>query len=91
MIDVHELLQMKEDDIVRVRKEIDALRLVASMLADSDETFVSQSEMNSSKSSLAIDTNVNEDHSQDQSHEAETVSASPKRSLLGWLNRAAGE
>ncbi len=92
MIDVHELLRMKEDDLVRVRKEIEALRLVASILADSDEAYTSQSEVKSSESSLAMDTNTNhEDHSQDESHEAETVSASPKRSLLGWLNRAAGE
>ena len=37
MIDVHELLRQKEDDIIRVRREIDALYVVAQILSDSNE------------------------------------------------------
>lgn len=94
MIDVHELLRRKEDDLFRVRQEIEALRLVASLLTDSDQAHASQSNVHSSESTLSIETNPSpEDPSHDGLHPAGTLSesTSPKRSLLGWLSRAAGE
>jgi len=37
MVDVYEMLRQKEDDVVRVRKEIQALRFVAPMLFETDD------------------------------------------------------
>ncbi len=92
MIDVHELLRMKEEDLIRVRKEIEALRLVAPLLVDSDHAYAPQSDLSAVDSAGPANTHpIHQAHSQDESHEPQTVSASPKRSLLGWLNRAAGE
>ncbi len=37
MRNIHEVLQQKEDDLERVRREVEALRLVAPLLAGTPE------------------------------------------------------
>ena len=37
MIEVYELLRTKEDDLARVRSEIEALRIVTSLLLEQDD------------------------------------------------------
>jgi|SRR5215471_6543658 len=38
MIDAYQLLLAKESDLVRVRKEVESLRIVATLLSETDET-----------------------------------------------------
>lgn len=93
MIDVHELLRTKENDILRIRKEIEALRVVASLLADS-ELNASQTEPVSVETRLAHDINPSDENSlQDESQpvEASSESIPPKRTLRDWFSRAAGQ
>lgn len=93
MVDVYEMLRQKENDLVRVRKEIQALRFVAPMLSDSDEVQVLQPEMDAA---VSLDGTV-EEHSpaqSDQSLDAPEVGEGipPKRSrLLNLLGLASGE
>lgn len=42
MIDAYQLLRAKESDLVRVRKEVESLRIVATLLLEADETEVVQ-------------------------------------------------
>jgi len=93
MIDVHELLRTKENDLIRVRKEIEALRVVASMLADS-EAPAPQSNFNSAESRMplgmmAAPENPPQDELQPEETSSEVVL--PKRSLRDWFSHAAGE
>jgi hypothetical protein len=93
MIDVHELLSTKENDVIRVRKEIEALRLVASMLSDS-EAPVSQTNFSSAETRLPVQSDMTQENpSQSESLNDETMSEAilPKRSLRDWFSRAAGE
>jgi hypothetical protein len=93
MMDVHELLIAKENDLIRIRKEIEALRLVAPLLSDS-EVSVSQTELDSAATQLSVEINgAPETPSQDQSQpdEASSEPIPPKRTLRDWFSRAAGE
>lgn len=38
MKNAHEVLRQKEEDLVRVRKEVESLRLIAPMLGDDEES-----------------------------------------------------
>lgn len=106
MIDVHELLRMKEHEIDRVRKEIHALQVAAPLLSDSAEEYREvqriqpQHDFESSLSSppedaRAVD-NLQTDNSfretSPESDETNLESIPPKKSLLrDWFGRAAGE
>lgn len=96
MIDVYEMLRIKEDEILRVRKEIQALRFIAPMLADPDDPQVLQPESDSATATFAIESNIaGENQSQDETS-PEPVELSqgipPKRSRLrDLLGLAAGE
>ena len=101
MIDVHELLRRKEDEITRVRREIDALHLVAPLLSDSAEVQELEPYADSQSAfppledphpaeSLQEGAPLNERSS--ESDESMFESIQPKRSLLrDWFGRAAGE
>jgi hypothetical protein len=96
MFDVYEMLRQKENDLVRVRKEIQALRFVAPMLSDSDEAQVLEPESNPSTSTIAFDSTLEEHNSaqSEQSPDAPELGEAipPKRSrLLNLLGLAAGE
>jgi hypothetical protein len=97
MIDVHELLRMKEDEIIRVRKEIDALYVVAQILSDSHEgegTPVNggSEPLPISVESYSAQANLPQDELAPESADAQSESIPPKRSLLrNWFGHAAGE
>ena len=97
MIDVHELLRKKEDDIVRVRKEIDALYVVAQILSDADEETGSRVNGGSEPVPVSIEAysaqaSLPQDELLPESAEASSESIPPRRSLLrNWFGQAAGE
>jgi hypothetical protein len=99
MIDVHELLRNKEDQIVRVRQEIDALHVVAQIL-ENDEAQGSQSPEDAHARIPVVENNFGESLSGDDGSDqplaesADSLSKPipPKRGLLrDWFGRAAGE
>jgi hypothetical protein len=92
MVDVYEMLRQKENDVVRVRKEIQALRFVAPLLSDSDEVVL-QPEMDAA---VSLEGTVEEQNpaQSEQSLDAPEVGEGipPKRSrLLNLLGLASGE
>lgn len=90
MIDVNEMLRMKENDIVRVQKEIQALRFVAPMLLDPEDAQVLQSGTVLLESDDAIE-NPPHDGALPEPEEI-SQAIPPKRSrLLDLLGLAAGE
>jgi hypothetical protein len=94
MIDIHELLRMKEDEIVRVRKEIEALHVVAQMLSDSDLDQTLRADFESAEAPFPIEANATQqEFLRDEPQPADTLSeALPvKRSLRDWFSRAAGD
>jgi hypothetical protein len=101
MIDVHELLRRKEDEINRVRREIDALHLVAPLLSDSVDGQDLQAYSDSQAAFPALEDPHAVESLQDgaplnerspESDENLFESIQPKRSLLrDWFGRAAGE
>lgn len=93
MIDVYEMLRMKENDIVRVQREIQALRFVAPMLLDAEDVQVLQPGYDIGTVSLSDDAIENPPHD-GALPEPEEISQAipPKRSrLLNLLGLAAGE
>ena len=102
MVDVYEMLRQKENDITRVREEIQALRFVAPLLSDSEEDQVLEPEQmlepntDPSDPTLSLDTTVEEGSSAEteQSPDSSEVGQAipPKRSRLrNLLGLAAGE
>lgn len=98
MIDVHELLRKKENDIDRVRKEIHALQLVAPMLSDSDEVPAAPSNGYPGMTDVAAEQNAGFDTLsgqvavEDEPSDASSDPIPPKRGILrDWFGRAAGE
>jgi hypothetical protein len=96
MIDVHELLRQKEDDILRVRKEIDALYVVAQILSDSNEGDVpvngASEPVPISAEGYSAQASLPQDELSPEPAEAGSESIPPKRSLLrNWFGHAAGE
>jgi len=101
MIDVQEVLKRKEDEIARVRREIDALHLVAPLLSDSADghSFESSDETEMVLPPLehqSTDESLHESHRfnelSPERDETMFESIPPKRSLLrDWFGKAAGE
>jgi hypothetical protein len=97
MIEVHELLRTKENELSRVRREIEALRTVAPLLAEPEELTDSQPSSETAASPVPVDaSSVHEsdleDASSPESNEAAVQPISPKRSRVrDWLGRAVGE
>ena len=97
MIEVHELLRTKENELRRVRREIEALRTVAPLLSEPEELPESEPTGETPTSPVAVDaSSVQEDAVEDtsspESNDALFHSISPKRSRVrDWLGRAVGE
>lgn len=92
MIDVHELLKTKENDLVRIRKEIDALRLVAPML-DSESTKP-QTEVEAIETRIPVEISTAQQdppEPEPQLDEASPESIPPKRTFRHWFGRVANE
>ena len=97
MMDVNELLRKKENDLIRVRQEIDALYVVAQILSDSQEDEGGPVNGGSEAVPVSIEgysaqASLPEDEPSPESAEAGSESIPPKRSLLrNWFGHAAGE
>jgi hypothetical protein len=102
MVDVYEMLRQKENDIVRVREEIQALRVVAPLLSDSQESEVLEPDQQlegnteSGTAALALDTTVEENSPAQAEQSGDSLefgqAIPPKRSRLrNLLGLAAGE
>ena len=88
MIDVQELLRVKEDDLARVQREIEALRTVAVLLTQPDDAEPFPSDADPEATGVQLEgSEGQEDASQDE------LSPKPaKRSRVrDWLGRAVGE
>lgn len=95
-MDVYELLRIKENDIVRVQKEIQALRFVAPLLSESDEPQVLQPNADLGSAALALETDPAEDlaHDERSFEPGEIISESGPSTvsrLRSMLGLAAGE
>lgn len=95
MTDVYEILRSKENDIVRVRKEIQALKVVAPILLDSDDLQVYESNEVTTTLALGADAALENPGQSDPSTEGEEIMSQaipPKRSRLrDLLGLASGE
>jgi hypothetical protein len=97
MIDVHELLRMKENEILRVRQEIRALHVVAPLLSEPDDAQVLEPNADAGIATATFEGDVameNPAHDATRSESGDNVSESipPKRSRLrNLLGMAAGE
>ena len=96
MVDVYEMLRQKESDIVRVQREIQALRFVAPMLFEADDPQVLQPDgdvasfTRSIESDVAIKNGPQDETSPDPAELSQAIP--PKRSRLrNLLGLAAGE
>jgi hypothetical protein len=96
------MLRQKENDVERVRKEIQALRFVAPMLLDADELQVLELEQvlepafDPDTTTLSLDANVGEDTPAETEQPPDALEVGqaipPKRSRLrNLLGLAAGE
>jgi hypothetical protein len=96
MMEVHELLRTKENQLARVRREIEALRTAAALLSEPDDIADLQADPDPHASpvppegSLAEE-NALQDTSSPDSDEVLFHPISPKRSRLrDWIGRAVG-
>ena len=93
MVDVYEMLRQKENDIVRVQKEIQALRFVAPMLFEADDPQVLQPDGDAGSVTPSIERDAAiENPPQDETSPDLSQAIPPKRSRLrSLLGLAAGE
>lgn len=96
MIDAYEMLRRKENDIIRVRKEIEALHFVVPMLLEPDEIQVLQPDTVSGTDAVSLesDPSIENPPQGEASPDSAEVSQGipPKRSRLReLLGLAAGE
>jgi hypothetical protein len=93
MLDVYEMLREKENDIVRVQKEIQALRFVAPMLFEADDPQLLQPESDAGSVIASMETDAAiENPPQDETLPDVSQAIPPKRSRLrSLLGLAAGE
>lgn len=96
MMDVYEILRRKENDIIRVRKEIEALHFVVPMLLEPDEIQVLQPDTVSVTDAVALDRDVNLENPPQGEASSDSAEVSqgipPRRSRLReLLGLAAGE
>jgi hypothetical protein len=97
MIEVYELLRTKENDLARVRREIEALRIVTALLAEPDDIPDSQPGPDPLASPVPLEAslveeNTLQDTSSADSDEAFLHSKPPNRSRLrDLIGRAVGE
>ena len=104
MIDAYELLRIKESDLARIQREIESLRIVATLLLDTDEKEVLQRDEDERRMVAQLDSS--DDNKNAQYHEPlpdptavlfqmtkqNSLDSSPKpRRFRNWFGRAVGE
>ena len=103
MIDAYQLLRAKESDLVRVRMEVESLRIVVTLLSETDETEALQ--MDGDRNTVVkLDASDSKDNKQDdepvpdpaalphQLKKQNSRVSSPKPSMFrNWLGRSAVE
>jgi hypothetical protein len=95
MIDIYKLLQIKENELARVRKEIESLQVVAGLLSEPEDAHVSQNDASEPavvQIFVAPKQNVAQYESRPEPAEILFRSMAPKgRRLKSWFRRAVGE
>jgi len=93
MIEVYELLRTKENELARVRREIEALRTVTTLLSEPDDITDLQPDPDSDTSPTPLDSTLAEESSlkDTSSTDSKVPSKPPKRSLRDWIGRAVSE
>jgi hypothetical protein len=104
MIDAYELLRIKESDLARIHREIESLRIVATLLSEPDEKQVLQRDEDERRMVAQLDSS--DDNKNAQYHEPlpdptavlfqmtkqNSLDSSPKpRRFRNWFGRAVGE
>jgi len=104
MIDAYELLRIKESDLARIHREIESLRIVATLLSETDEKEVLQRDEDERRMVAQLDSS--DDNKNAQYHEPlpdptavlfemtkqNSLDSSPKpRRFKNWFGRAVGE
>jgi hypothetical protein len=103
MIDAFELLRIKESDLARVRKEIESLRIVATLLSETDDNETLQSDEDGRRAVVQVDSSGGNENAQQheplsnpgaflfQLTKQNSKESSPKPSRFkGWFGRAVG-
>ena len=97
MIEVHELLRTKENELARVRREIEALRTVTALLSEPDDIADLQPCPDPHAAPVPLEASLAEenalqDTSSPDSDEVLFHFITPKRSRLrDWIGRAVGK
>jgi hypothetical protein len=104
MIDAYELLRTKENDLARVRREIESLRIVATLISETNETKASERDDDGRRTVVQLDSSDGNEIAQHheplpnptallfQLTKQNSLESSPKpRRLRDWLRRAVGE
>ena len=104
MIDAYKLLRIKESDLARIHREIESLRIVATLLSETDEKEVLQGDEDKRRMVAQLDSS--DDNKNAQYHEPlpdptavlfqmtkqNSLDSSPKpRRFRNWFGRAVGE
>ncbi len=104
MIDAYELLRIKESDLARIHREIESLRIVATLLSETEEKEVLQRDEDERRMVAQLDSS--DDNKNAQYHEPlpdptavlfemtkqNSLDSSPKpRRFKNWFGRAVGE
>lgn len=97
MIEVYELLRSKENELARVRREVEALRTATALLSEPDDIPDLQPGSDSYASAISlgaspVEVNSLNDTSSTDSNAVLFASKPPKRSRLrDWIGRAVSE
>jgi hypothetical protein len=104
MINAYELLRIKESDLARIHREIESLRIVATLLSETEEKEVLQRDEDERRMVAQVDSS--DDNKNAQYHEPlpdptavlfqmtkqNSLDSSPKpRRFRNWFGRAVGE
>ena len=104
MIDAYKLLRIKESDLARIHREIESLRIVATLLSETDEKEVLQRDEDERRMVAQLDSL--DDNKNARFHEPlpdptavlfqmtkqNSLDSSPKpRRFRNWFGRAVGE
>jgi hypothetical protein len=92
MIDAYKLLRIKESDLARIHREIESLRIVATLLSETDEKQVLQRDEDENKNAQYHEPLPDPTAVLFQMTKQNSLDSSPKpRRFRNWFGRAVGE